>query len=114
MQEMTPLVREVTRLAHPLRSAAKVLEVIAIIGGAIGVVLGIAFATVASQNVITQETTHPYVAVGLAIVVESVLSALFFWAVARGLQLIAVDTAARYGVGFRIDFSESDSEESSA
>jgi hypothetical protein len=107
MQEMTPLVREVARLARPLRSASKVLEVVAIIGGALGVVLGIAFATVSSQNVITQETTHPYVAVGLAIAIESIVSALFFWAVARGLQLIAVDTAARHGVGFHIELSAS-------
>ena len=103
MQEMTPLVREVARLARPLRSTSRVLEVVAIVGGAIGVVLGIAFATVSSQNVITQERTHPYVAVGLAIAIESIVSALFFWAVARGLQLIAVDTAARHGVGFQVE-----------
>ena len=90
------------------RSASKVLEVVAIIGGALGVVLGIAFATVSSQNVVTQATTHPYVAAGLAIAVESIVAALFFWSVARGLQLIAVDTAARHGVGFQIEFSEPD------
>ncbi|MCU1466093.1 MAG: hypothetical protein JWM72_2021 [Actinomycetia bacterium] len=102
---LSPINQEIARLARPLVRAARALEVISIFGAIAGVVLGILFATVTATTLSTDilgatspTTTHPYVAVGIAIALEAIVSGWFFWAVARGLQLMAVDAAARYEV----------------
>jgi hypothetical protein len=97
--------RQIWRLARPLRGSARALEVVAIFGAIAGAILGVVFATVTTTTVTSDfngnafpTTTHPYVAVGSAIALEAVVSGWFFWAVARGLQVIAVDVAQRHGV----------------
>src|SRR5579862_3817154 len=93
------------RLARPLRTVARALEVIAVISAVGGIIGGIGLATVKTTtlgtdflgNAATQET-HPYVALGIGFAIEALVGSLLFWAVARGLQLFAVDVAARHGV----------------
>jgi hypothetical protein len=86
-----------------------VLQVLAIIGAIGGVILGIVTATISRTALSTDAfgspstgTTHPYVGLGIAIALEALISGLFFWAIARGLQVIAVDTASRHGVNLDI------------
>jgi hypothetical protein len=97
--------RDVARLAPALRSIGAALEVIAIIGAIAGVILGIVFAAT-SANTTTIDalgnaspaTTHPYIAVGIAIAVQAVIGGLFVWAVGRAVRLYAIDVAGRHGV----------------
>jgi hypothetical protein len=96
--------RQIASLARPLRNAARALESVAIIGAIAGAALGVVVAASetttfsAGFDGLEPGTQHPYVALGIAIVLEALLSGWFFWAVARGLQLLAVDTADRHGI----------------
>jgi uncharacterized protein DUF2510 len=94
----------VAGLARPLRNAARALEGVAVLGAIAGVVLGIIFAATETTMLtagfggVEATTEHPYVAAGIAIALESLIAGWFFWAMARGLQLLAVDTADRHGI----------------
>ena len=98
---------EMRRLLRPLHAAAQALEVVAIVGAIGGVILGIAFATTTSTSFTTNflgstspTTSHPYVAAGIAIAFEALISGLLLWAIGRGLRVISLDCAARYDVTF--------------
>ncbi len=96
---------QMASLARPLRSAARALEIIAFISAVGGIVGGIGLATVKTTTLgsdflgnATTQQSHPYVALGIGFAIEVLVASLLFWAVARGLQLFAVDVAARHGV----------------
>src|SRR5205085_4397614 len=90
-----PSSEKVAGLAPGLRKAARVLEGVAAMAGVLGVLGGI-FVAAASHDSTSglfgdtnTTTTHPYVGLGLAIVAAAVLQALFLWAVARTMAVVA-------------------------
>ena len=98
---METVAREIARLVKPLYLAARVLEVAAIVGATIAVLVGLGL--MGETHKVVRETldpkiTHPWVGAGIGVVLGAILLGLFFWAVARGLRVIAVDSAAKYGV----------------
>lgn len=76
-----------------------IFEVVALVGGGLGVLLGLLVAMDKDTEVVADvaTSTHPYVTFGLAIAVAAVLNAALFWAIARGLRLYALDVNARHG-----------------
>jgi hypothetical protein len=92
--------REITRLAKPLAFGAKVLEVVAITGATIGILVGIGLAgerekvTTASLETTTR---HPWVGIGIVIVLAAIVLGVFFCCIARVLRIFAMESAARQG-----------------
>ena len=87
---------QVVGLTKGLRKAAGILEVLAILSGIGGVLAGIAIAASSSTDYLGN-STHPFVVAGLAVACGSVVAAVFYWAIARALNVYAVDTALRNG-----------------
>jgi hypothetical protein len=85
----------VVTLAKPLRQVASVLEALAMLGAIGGVVGGIAIA--AHSDIGIDGSTHPWVGAGLGVIAAAIIAGVFNWALARALQLFAVDVAARHG-----------------
>ena len=106
------------QLARPLHSVAKALETIAILSAIGGAVSGIAFANVTTSGLsvgilggTSTTTSHPYVAVGIAIALESIVSGLLFWAVARGLRLFTMDLASRHDITLDVPHADATAHE---
>ena len=92
----------VANRARPLRSAASALEVIAVVSSIGGVIAGIVIAkhvqTTTKAGALTGGKTHPWVAVGVAVIIAAILLGALSWCVARAISLFAADVAARHGV----------------
>jgi hypothetical protein len=90
--------REIAWLAKPLAFGAKLLEIVAIAGATIGILVGIGLAgerekvTTASLETTTR---HPWVGIGIVIVLAAIVLGVFFWCIARALRIFAIESAAR-------------------
>jgi hypothetical protein len=80
--------------ADTLAVAARFLEVVVIIGVIAVVVAGISIALTTGTDA-QGNTTHPYVAAGVAVVVGGVVSGVVYWALARALHLFGEYTSFR-------------------
>ena len=97
---METVTREIARLAKPLALGAKVLEVVAIVGATVGVLVGVGLAGESekvSGDTLEVATTHPWVGAGVAMVIGALIAGIFFWCLARALRIFAIDIAARHG-----------------
>ena len=82
--------------ARGLFRIAGILEWVAIAGGVLGVLAGLAVAGTSNKAADGTTTSSPYVGVGFSIVLAAVLNAALFWAVARALVLYAMDVNSRH------------------
>lgn len=82
--------------ARGLFRVARILEWVAIVGGVLGVLAGLAVAGTSDQAADGTTTSTPYAGVGFSIVLAAVLNAALFWAIARALVLYAMDVNSRH------------------
>lgn len=82
--------------ARGLFRVARILEWVAIIGGVLGVIAGLAIAGTSEKAADGTSTTTPYGGIGFSIVLGAVLNAALFWAIARALVLFAMDVNSRH------------------
>jgi hypothetical protein len=82
--------------ARGLFRAARILEWVAIIGGVLGVIAGLAVAGTSEKATDGTTTSTPYGGLGFSIVLAAVLNAALFWAIARALVLFAMDVNSRH------------------
>jgi hypothetical protein len=97
---------KMTSRIRSLRSAASLLEVVAILSSIGGVIAGIVIATHTQKTTpagaLTTNNLHPWVAAGIAVVIAAILLGVLSWCVARAIGLVAADVAARR----HVDISE--------
>ena len=105
MSEPTQQRNELRTLSRPLQTVARILEPIAIVGGAVGAVCGVIFARASTPGIslgivgkISLTNSHPYGSAGIAISITSILGGTTMWAIARALRIFLLDLAARYEV----------------
>ena len=85
--------------ARVLRSAASLLEVVAILASISGALAGAIIAGhVRTTAGSTGLKTHPQLAAGIAVIIAAVLLGVLAWCIARAIGLFAIDVAARQGV----------------
>jgi hypothetical protein len=86
---MTGRSHRIAHLGQQLSTAGAVLEVVVIVGAVCGVVSGLVTAFHSEGDL------HPYVPLGIAIVVGSIISGVLYWALMRALRLFGDYAAFR-------------------
>jgi hypothetical protein len=87
---------QVVELARPLRTAARLLELVAVVSTALGIIGGIVVMMRTGTD-FDGNTTHPYIGLGIGLIVTVLIAGTANWTFARALQLFAVQTAASHG-----------------
>ena len=82
----------VSRMAQSLLVVSFSLECVAVVAGVVGVGIGMRTALERGDG-----SSRPYVILGFAIAVGSLVAGLWSWCIARAIGLFAVDTATRNG-----------------